>query len=215
MTAGPPARASAPAASAWWRAPPPGAIATIGARTRGPADASHAATCSSGLRAEEELGRAAVGFHREVARGGEVALGYRPPIAIAVSLGRESAAPAPAGAWDRPASGRAPAGEAPGSAGCRAGRAGGCTASPLSSVGHAEQRSARAPMPSTRCTCGLWLSSGTYSRLVSTVMRAPGWACRIARRSGVVRRMSPMELKRTARTFGEVEAWARGRSVQR
>jgi hypothetical protein len=56
--------------------------------------------------------------------------------------------------------------------------------------------------PSTRFTLGLWLSSGTYSRLVSTVSRAPGWECRMARNSGVVRRMSPMELKRTARTFG-------------
>jgi hypothetical protein len=29
----------------------------------------------------------------------------------------------------------------------------------------------------------------------------------MARRSGVVRRMSPMELKRTARMFGALDAW--------
>jgi hypothetical protein len=34
----------------------------------------------------------------------------------------------------------------------------------------------------------------------------------MARNSGVVRRMSPIELKRTARTFGLVEIWGTGRS---
>ena len=46
------------------------------------------------------------------------------------------------------------------------------------------------------------MSSGVYACLVSTVIFDPGCRRRIARSRGVVSRMSPIELKRTAKTFG-------------
>src|SRR4029453_9485434 len=54
-------------------------------------------------------------------------------------------------------------------------------------------------------TLGLSLTRGTYCRLVSTVTLAPGHLLRIARRSGVASRMSPIELKRTTRMSGEIK----------
>ena len=58
-------------------------------------------------------------------------------------------------------------------------------------------------MPNTSVTFGLSLTSGTYCRLVSNVTRAPGHFVRMARSSGVVSRMSPIELNRTTRMSGE------------
>src|SRR5215207_3827899 len=59
------------------------------------------------------------------------------------------------------------------------------------------------PIPNASVTFGLSLTSETYWRLVSTVTRAPGHLVRIARRRGVVSRMSPIELNRTTRMSGD------------
>ena len=58
-------------------------------------------------------------------------------------------------------------------------------------------------MPNASVTFGLSLTSDTYCRLVRNVTRAPGHLVRMARSSGVVSRMSPIEPNRTTRMSGE------------
>src|SRR6266704_2083934 len=52
----------------------------------------------------------------------------------------------------------------------------------------------------TSATCGLSATSGAMARFVTYTSFASGWRRASARTSGVVSRMSPMELKRTRRT---------------
>ena len=116
------------------------------------------ARCASAPR--KNSGGCAIGRHVEVARRGEVALGHRPAIAVAVSLGVDQQRAGQPVLGVGASSGRAPAAGARGCAGCRAGRADGCSdrlGAPRPSSGAIRP----GVQPMTRSTCGLWLSSGT------------------------------------------------------
>ena len=147
----------------------PGASATMRLRVE-PGRSQPLRRLLAGLGADKELRRQAIGRHPEVLRRGEVALGHRPAIAIAVALPVDQQRIGPGGAWDRCASGRARAAGGRGSAGCRGGRAGWCSdrpGAPRPTSGAIRREAGRSPDGHSGCGSAV----GRTRRLVSTVIR--------------------------------------------